>query len=81
MTLFNKKIKAVAIVTGLKMPLIILGVSSVSRTSVAPTRSDLIRATARSFSSWVSHFAVAGRSVKVKKAIRDSPMVMMPSMA
>jgi hypothetical protein len=79
--LSSKKMKAVARVTGLKIPFRILGTSSLSRTSVDPTRSDLIRAIARSFSSCVSHLAVAGRSVKVKKAIRDRPMVMMPSIA
>ena len=73
--------KAVARVTGLKMPRRILATSSLSRTSVAARRSDLTRAMARSFSSSVSHLAVAGRSVKVKNAMMARPQVMMPSMA
>ena len=68
-------------VTGLKIPRSILGRSNLSRTSVVATRSDLTRAIARSFYSWVSHLAVAGRSVKVKKEMSDRPQVMMPSMA
>jgi hypothetical protein len=49
--LLRRKMKAVHSVTGLKMPRSNLGVSILSRTSVAPTRSDLTRAMARSFSS------------------------------
>ena len=49
--------------------------------SIRLTRSDFTLAMARSFSSAVSHRAVAGRSVKVKKAMRERPMVIMPSIA
>ena len=73
--------KAVDRVTGLKIPRMILGVSILSRTSVVATRSDLTRAIARSFSASVSQRAVAGRSVRVMYATRESPQVMMPSMA
>ena len=43
------------------------------------TRSDFTRAIARSFSASVSHLAVSGRSVRVKKPMRDKQIVMMPS--
>lgn len=73
--------EAVARVTGLRMPRSNLVVSSLSRTSVVARRSDLTRAMARSFSSCESQRAVAGRSVKVRKAMRARPQVIVPSMA
>lgn len=73
--------KAVDRVTGEKRPLIILVVSILSRTSVVPTRSDLTRAMANSFSSCESQRAVSGRSVNVKKAITEIQTVIMPSIA
>ena len=79
--LSRRKMNAVARVTGLKIPRRTLAVSILSKTSVVATRSALTRAIARSFSSWVSHLAVAGRSVKVKKEMIERPQVMMPSIA
>lgn len=79
-TLLRQKTKAVDRVTGLRMPRRSLVLSSLSRTWVWPTRSDLTRAMARSFSSWVSQRAVCGRSVRVRNETRDSPMVIIPSM-
>lgn len=72
---------AVQRVTGLKIPRRTFLMSILSRTSVVPTRSDLTRAIARSFSSCESHLAVAGRSVRVTKAMTERPQVMIPSMA
>ena len=80
MTLSSRKMKDVASVTGLKMPESSFFVSILSSTAVVPTRSDLMRAIASSFSSADSHRAVSGLSVSVIKAISDMPIVMMPSM-
>ena len=68
-------------VTGLQMPRRIFGMSSLSKTSVMPTRSDLMQAMQRSFFSSENHLAVSGRSVKVKKEIRAGPQVVIPSIA
>lgn len=81
MGLLRRKIMAVVKVTGLRRPRRVLVRSILSRTSVAPTRSDFTLAWAKSFSSSVSHLAVSGRSVRVKKAMIESPHVMMPSIA
>ena len=79
--LSSRKMKEVAIVTGLKRPFAILAVSTLSSTSFWPTRSDLTRAMARSFSAWVSQRAVSGRSVSVTKEISARQQVTMPSIA
>lgn len=76
--LISKRTIDVASTTGLKMPRRVFGPSSLSTSSVTPTRSDRIRPTASFFSSAVSHRAVSGRSVRVKKATSDRPIVMMP---
>lgn len=52
-------------VRGLRMPAMILAVSILSRTSVVPRRSALMRLRARAFSSSVSQAADWGRSVRV----------------
>ena len=78
--LSSKKMNEVPSTTGLKMPASNFFLSILSRTSVVPTRSDLMRAIANSFSSAVNHFADDGRSVSVKKAISDKPQVIIPSM-
>ena len=64
-TLFRRNTNAVERVTGLMIPLINFLVSILSKTSVAPSLSDLTRAIARSFSFSVSQRAVSGRSVRV----------------
>jgi hypothetical protein len=78
--LSSKKMNDVPSTTGLKIPASNFFLSILSRTSVVPTRSDLIRAMASSFSSAVNHFADEGRSVSVKNAMSDRPQVMIPSM-
>lgn len=79
--LLRQKMKAVVRTAGLKMPRNVFFLSSLSRTSLCPTRSDLTRAMARSFSACVSHRAVSGLSVRVKKEMIERRHVMMPSMA
>jgi hypothetical protein len=65
--LLSRNMKDVDRVTGLRMPRRSFLESMRSSTSVVATRSDLTRAMARSFSSCVSHLAVSGRSVRVRK--------------
>jgi len=73
--------KAVARTVGLKIPRRVFFLSSLSSTLFWPTRSDLIRAMAKSFSAWDSQRAVCGRSVRVKKAMMEMMQVTMPSIA
>ena len=73
--------KEVAIVTGPKIPRIVLRLLMESRISVVPTRSDFTREMARAFSSAVSQRAVSGRSVRVKNPMTARPQVIMPSIA
>jgi hypothetical protein len=70
--LLSRNMNEVAMVTGLRMPFMSFWVSMRSSTSVVATRSDLMRAMASCFSSAVSHLAVSGRSVRVKK-LRGHP--------
>lgn len=81
MMFVKRKMKDVDMVTGERMPRKTLVQEILSRLSVTPTRSDLTRAIAMSFSSGESQRAVSGRSVMVKKAMIASPQVMMPSTA
>lgn len=65
--LLSKKTAAVERVMGLRIPRRSFFLSILSNTCVWPTRSDLTRAMAMSFSAWVSQRAVSGRSVRVTK--------------
>ena len=67
--LLRRKTREVERVMGLRMPARSLVVSILSRTSVVPRRSLLTRASARAFSSSLSHLAVSGRSVSVTSGI------------
>jgi hypothetical protein len=62
-----KKMTEVDRVRGLRMPAKIFALSILSKTSVVPRRSVLIRLIANAFSSSVSHLADSGRSVSVAK--------------
>lgn len=76
--LSKRKMRDTVRVTGFQIPDQIFFLSSLSRTAPA-VRSDWIRATANTFSSAESHRAVSGRSVRVRKATRARPTVMIPS--
>nr|GFD60733.1 hypothetical protein [Tanacetum cinerariifolium] len=75
------KISEVDRVIGLAKPRLILLASILSRRADWARRSDLTRSIASCFCSSVSQRAVSGRSVRVTKATRATPMVKMPSMA
>lgn len=79
-TLINSKIIDVDNTTGLNIPRINLVRSILSRSSCVVTRSERTRVTASFFSSGVSQRAVSGLSVKVKKAMRATPTVTMPTL-
>lgn len=77
----NKKLAAVACVTGFVKPRFSLTPSILSSSTACARRSDLTRLMAISFSSSDIQRAVSGLSVMVKYARRASIIVMIPSMA
>jgi hypothetical protein len=78
--LSSRKMAAVASVIGLVKPRLSFVASILSRRTTCPSRSDLTRLVASSFSSSDSQRAVSGRSVSVTNAIRETPIVIIPSM-